>query len=175
MSLEIPTALLHVGGTTSLPVNVRLFVAALAGFGAASLATVGVGWLDEWGTALTCLVASVTGDTPANVTPRSRNLFMYTLGMVFGMLFEGFIIGYEAMRPVIVRFVGIVSLSDVVAAAVVALLMYAPVAYLVFPRYLEQQDFRPQASRRAWLAGSVVYGVALLVVVPVAYLIVPVA
>lgn len=175
MSLEIPTVLLHVGSATSLPVNVRLFVAALAGFGAASLATVGVGWLDECETAITCLVASVTRDTPANVTPRSRNLFMYTLGMVFGMLFEGFVIGYEAMRPVIVQFVGIVSLSDVVATAAVALLMYAPVAYLVFPRYRERQDLQLQATRRAWLAVSTVYGVALLAVVPVAYLILPVA
>jgi len=175
MLFEIPTVLLHAGSTANLPVNIRLFVAALAGFGAASLTAVSIGWLDEGGTALACLVAYTTGVPPANVTPRSRSLFIYTLGMVLGMLFEGFVIGYETMRPVIVRFVGIVSLSDIVAAAAVALLMYAPVAYLVFPRYRERQELRVKAIRRAWLAASVVYGVSLLVVVPVAYLILPVA
>lgn len=175
MSLEVPTVIPHAGSATRLPVNVRLFVAALAGFGAAALTAVGVDRLDEGATTLTFLVAAVTGATPEDVTPRSRTLFTYALGMVLGLLFEGFVVGYEAVRPAIVRFVDVLSLADVAAAAVVVLVMYAPVAYLVFPRYRETCEVPQKALRRTWLAVSVTYAVSLLVVVPLAYLLLPVA
>lgn len=125
----------HAGHTTRLPVSLRLFVAALAGFGAAALTAIVVDWLDEGETTLTLLVAATTGGTPREITSRSRSHFMYTLGMVLGILFEGLLIGYEPIQPAVVRFVDILSLSDVVAAAVVAIVMYVPVVYLVFPRY----------------------------------------
>lgn len=175
MPFEFPTIISHVGSATRLPVNIRLFVAALAGLGAAALTAISVEWLDEGETTLAFLVAATVGSTPEEITPRSRSLFLYTLGLLLGMLFEGIIIGYEAIRPVIVRFVGIVSLSDIVAAVVVTLLMYATVAYLVFPRYRGTDAPPLEVLRRTWLALSVTYGVALLVLVPVAYLVVPVA
>lgn len=160
---------IHAGGTAQLPVNVRLLVAAIGGLGAASLATIALDRIDGGDTALSVLVATATGTDCEDVTPRSRSLFVYALGMLLGLVFEGVVVTYETIGSPVVTFGGIVGLAEGTAAAVVALLTYSAVAYVVVPRYSSSRDNPPELGRRAWLALSVSFGLALGVMVPVAF------
>lgn len=200
MSLETLTVPIHAGATAELPVNVRLFVGAIAGFGAAALATLGLERLDDGEEALSVLVASATGTTPESVTPRSTSLFLYTVGMILGLLYEGVVITYETVWAPTTAFWGVVGPAQITAATVVALGTYVAVTSLVGPlsRYSENDGSRTGGSRtdgsltdgsrtdesgtrepydtprtRTWLALSLTFGLALVVLVPVTVLLVP--
>lgn len=174
MSFEIFTVPLHAGATADLPVNVRLFVAAIAGFGAAAFATLGLDRFDDGDAALAVLVASVTGKPAGSVTPRSTSLFVYALGMILGMVFEGVVIVVETFwsPSADVGSIAGVGLAEVAAAAAVALALYASITYLAVPRYTEAgtADTPEHPRRRTWLALSATFGLALAILVPVAFL-----
>lgn len=160
---------IHTGGTAQLPVNVRLLVAAIGGLGAASVATIALDRIDGGDTALSVLVATATGTDCEDVTPRSRSLFVYALGMLLGLVFEGVVVSYEMVGSPVATFGGFVGLAEVTAAAVIALLTYSAVTHGVVPRYASSRDIPPELGRRAWLALSVSFGLALVVMVPVAF------
>lgn len=175
MTVEIFTVPIHAGGTAQLPINVRLFVAAIAGLGAAAVATTAVDRFDGGNAALTELVAAATGTTSGDVTPPSRTLFVYAIGMILGLVFEGVVVLYEMTGSPAASLAGIVGAAEVSAAAVVAVVTYASTAHAIVPRSRssESRDTRGEPLRRAWLALSVTFGLALVVMVPVAFLLVP--
>lgn len=179
MQPELPTIVAHAGGGTELPVNLRLFVAALAGFAAAALTAIALDRLEAGDRALDVVIATTMGGEPGEITRLTRRLFLYSSGMVLGLLFQVVVIVSEAVAPVDLSIVGSLTLSDVTAAGVVALVCYVAVAHLVFPRYrrgkTSSTDAGRNALRRTWLVVSTVYGVALLVALPVLYLVVPVS
>lgn len=164
----------HVGGGAGLPVPVRLFVAALAGFGAAVLTLLAAERRENIFIAVTHAVGVVAGGSPAEVSPRDRTLSVYAGGMVFGLVFEIFLLGYESVRPLAVIFGGVLYLADLIAAVAVVLVMYLSVISLVWPRCNSGNDTISWTGfNRAWFALSVIYGIALLAVLPAVYFMLP--
>lgn len=173
MTVEIFTVPIHAGGTAQLPINVRLFVAAIAGLGAAAVATIAVDRFDGGNAALTELVAAATGTTSGDVTQRSRTLFVYAIGMILGLAFEGVVVIYEMTGSPAASLAGIVGGAEVTAAAVVAIVTYASVTYVIVPRSSANRETHGAPIRRTSLALSVTFGLALVVMVPVAFLLLP--
>lgn len=174
MTVEIFAVPIHAGGSAELPINVRLFVGAIAGFGAAALAIIALDRIEGGDAALTELVAAAMGTTTGDVTQRSRALFVYAIGMTLGLVFEGVVVLYEMTGSPAASLAGIVGAAEVSAAAVVAVVTYASIAHVIVrSRSAASPEPREAPIRRTCLALSITFGLALVVMVPVAFLLLP--
>jgi hypothetical protein len=170
----------HIAG--GLPLEVRLAVAVVAGFGATAIMTIAMDALPEGDVPPYVAAAALFGQSPGSVSKRQADAAHYAAGMLAGVLYELVVSGIDTVQSVGRRLIllGVptpLTLSDPVAMVLVVTFLYVFFARLVFPRFGERlfDDSEVRRTvRRDWLVSATVYGVSLLVVVPVLYSFLPV-
>lgn len=174
-----PFPIAHLAGT--LPVEVRLAVAVVAGFGATAITTIAMDALPEGEVPPYVAAAALFRQSPGSVSKRQADAAHYAAGMLAGVLYELVVSGIDTVQAVGQRLILLgtptpLTVSDPLAAVVVVAFLYVFFARIVFPRFgeriYEDADLR-RTVRRDWLVSATVYGVSLLVVVPVLYAFLP--
>lgn len=165
----------------SLPVEVRLAVAVVAGFGATAIMTIAMDALPEGDVPPYVAAAALFSQSPGSVSKRQADAAHYAAGMLAGVLYELVVSGIDTVQAVGQRLILLgtptpLTLSDPLAAVVVVGFLYVFFARIVFPRFGEriyEDTGLRRTVRRDWLVSASVYGVSLLVVVPVLYAFLP--
>jgi hypothetical protein len=176
-SAPLPVA--HIAA--SLPVEVRLAVAVVAGFAATAIMTIAMGLLPEGDVPPYVAAAALFGRSPRSVSKRQADAAHYAAGMLAGVLYELAVTGADTVQAVGRRLVVLgtptpLTLSDPFAVLFVVAFLYVFFGYLVFPRFgerLYEEAGLRRTVRRDWLVSATVYGLSLLVVVPVVYAFLP--
>jgi hypothetical protein len=160
--MDAPSFPLH-GVAATTPLDVRLAVAAVAGL----LATLGmtvVMRLQTHGDIPTYVAASALWRRPPErVSWSAANAVHLVAGMLAGVLFEALVVGGERLRSVLditVEFLvlGVVSVLELLALAVVAAFLYGLFAWVVFPRYGgAAYEAGAGTVRRQWALSAAVY------------------
>lgn len=169
---------LHIPGDAQPSIGLRLAIAAAAG----ALATLGMsvfmrtrphGYVPP-----SVAAAAVLRRSPKDVSRPAAGAVHLLAGILAAITFEGLLVGYERVREplgigVEVVIADLVTLSEVVALALVVGVLYAVFSRIVFPRH-GGTAFRTAADpvRRAWARSVVIYGVTLLASVTLVYTIV---
>jgi hypothetical protein len=163
--------------TTTTPLPIRFAVALLAGLGAALVMNIPVNVLSRGHVPLDVAASALWRRPVESVTVSETDAVHYAAGMAAGALFELLLVIAEAVRPTVVDLAGLVTLSEIVAALLVAALVYGVFAFLVVPRYggeFYEDETERRTVTRQWAVCAATYGIGILVMVPVVYVLLPV-
>lgn len=166
----------HVTATPA-PLTVRFAVAVLAGLGATALMNVPINLLSHGNVPPRVAAAALWQEPVGAVRATESAAVHYAAGMAAGALFEAVVVAVERLAGVRVVFATVVTLSEVVAAGLVAAFVFGFFTYVVFPRAGESlyadEGVRATVTRQ-WAVCAATFGLGLLVLVPLLYAVLPV-
>ncbi len=170
---------LHAAHGSALPATTRLAVGAVAGL-AATLVTTLVMWRQSYGYVPAYVVAGVLWrDPPSEVARSAAHATQLAAGLFAGACYEAGNVGAERARLALgirveYTVAGLVTVAELLVAAVLVALLYAGFSWLVFPRYGgNAYGTRPGTVRRQWAVSTAVYGVGLVVALGTLYEVLP--
>lgn len=163
--------------TTATPLPIRFAVALLAGLGAALLMNIPINLLSRGHVPLDVAASALWRRPIGEVTISETDAVHYAAGMAAGALFELLFVLLESIRPTVVVIAGLVTLTEIVAAALVATAVFAGFAVGVFPRYggeFHEDESERRTVVQQWAVSAATYGLGILVMIPVVYVLLPV-
>lgn len=159
------------GETTTL--DIRLSVAAVAGLVATLGMTVAMRLQSRGYVPAYVAAAALWRRPPERVSWSAANAVHLVAGMLAGALFEGLVVVGERLRPALgmdveAAIADLVSVTELLALAIVGVFLYGFFAWLVFPRYGgAAYESGAETVRRQWVVSAVVYVCLLLVTMTV--------
>lgn len=143
-----------------------LVVGALAGFLAAVVMNLPMGWLADGYAPAYVAAAAVRGRSPETVARRDAVVVHHAAGVLAGLVHAVLTWAVLSITGTADATAGVGPFANLAVAAVLVVCLYALFAYLVFPRAGGPLRERGDAIRRQWLLSAFVYGFALSALVP---------
>lgn len=147
--------------------SVIVAVGAVAGLIAAIVMDWPMGRQPDGFTPAAIAAGIVTRQSVDDVSMAELLAIHHVAGLLAGVLYGGFVVGFSTSLPAVIAVDGLNVLSHLLAVCLVTGFIYGFFAHIVLPRaggrsYEEQST----AIRGQWLRSSLVFGATLVVVVP---------
>ena len=167
---------LHIPGEPQPPIDVRLAAAAAAGVLASIVAVIAMRAQSNGFVPPFAVAAALSGRSPSEVSRATAAVVHALAGALAGVAFEGVLIGYERVREPIgitveVVIANLITLSEVLAVAIVVGALYALFSRFVLP--VSGEGAEASGVRRALARSLAVYAVALLASVTLVFGLLP--
>lgn len=158
----------HLGSDVAVRIDLRLAIGAVAGIGAVLVLSPLVLVSPVVRNVVERTIDDLLPQDPADISVTNQAAFLVLAGLILGALFELVVLVLEQLRPVIVIFVGSITLTDLVAVTVVASVLYRRIRRAL----LNTRDAPQPIDPGLVFALSAVYGFVTLALLSVLHAVV---